>query len=151
MTQISRKTLPKEINARIYDIFTKVIADANSSQDVEALLNDFLTPVERVMLPKRLSIAYLLIKKYDQRTIASYLNVSFSTITRVSTSLKANGSGYRTMLKRIAGQERFASILDAIEKGIIDILASAGGPSRVWKNIQKKQRADNPRFPASIL
>ena len=151
MTQVSRKVLPKEVNDRIYEVFTSVIAQASSQSDVEALLNDFLTPAERVMLPKRLCIAYLLIKAYDQRTIASYLNVSFSTITRVSTALKNRGSGYRTLLKRIEQQAQFVTVLKIIENGIIDLLASVKGKSNVWEKLSKKQQDDNPRFPSSIL
>jgi len=111
-----------------------------TSSEVQSLLEDFLTPTERVMLPKRLCIAYLLLKGYNHRAIASYLKVSFTTINRVSTALKAGGQGYRLMLMRLQKREQFDTTLKQIEEGIVSMLASFGGPTRVWKNIQKEQR-----------
>ena len=92
------------------------------------------------MLPKRLCVAYLLLKKYDQRAIASYLKVSFTTINRVSTALKAGGQGYSMMLSRLQKREQFDTTLKKIEEGIISMLASMGGPSHLWKYIRNEQR-----------
>ncbi|MCX6794071.1 MAG: Trp family transcriptional regulator [Candidatus Gottesmanbacteria bacterium] len=121
-------------------MFVDVIAEAQSSADVQSLLADFFTYTERIMLPKRLCIAYLLLKKYDQRAIASYLKVSFTTINRVSTALKTGGQGYTVMLTRLQKREKFDTTLKQIEEGIISMLASMGGPSTLWKNIRNEQR-----------
>ncbi len=118
MSQISKQTLDTTTQKRIYDIFTHVLATATEKEDITALLFDFLTPTERIMLPKKLCIAYLLIKKYDQRTISHYMNVSFTTITNVSTVLKHGGKGYRTMIDRIEKNEGFTNMLEGIESGI---------------------------------
>lgn len=142
MTQISHRQLSPNVHNRIYEIFINAITETQSAPDVHALLEDFFTPTERVMLPKRLCIAFLLLKEYDHRTISSYLCVSFTTINRVSTALKLGGSGYKTVLNRIRKREQLQTVLDSIEEGIVSMLASAGGPSRVWKNLQSKQRKD---------
>lgn len=137
MSQLSKRPLNKETEKRIYDIFTHVLADATSKEDITALLYDFLTPTERVMLPKRLSIAYLLIKGYDQRAISQYLKVSFTTITKVSSALKNGGKGYRTMLERMATKEAFHSLLETIESGILGFLSTVSRKSSVWKKAQQ--------------
>ncbi len=92
------------------------------------------------MLPKRLCIAYLLLKGYDHRAIASYLKVSFTTTNRVSTALKTGGQGYRLILTRLQKREQFNATLKDIETGIVSMLASFGGPSHLWKNIRNKQQ-----------
>lgn len=137
MTQVSKRQLDPTTQQRIYEIFTQIVSDARDPNDVHALLEDFFTPTERIMLPKRLCIAYLLLKKYDQRTIASYLKVSHTTINRVSTSLKLGGKGYRTMLARIGQHKQFEHILTTIEEGILTILASGSGKSRAWKTLKR--------------
>ena len=142
MTQISHRQLSPHVHNRIYEIFINAISETQSSSDVRALLEDFFTPTERVMLPKRLCIAFLLLKEYDQRTIASYLCVSFTTINRVSTALKTGGEGYKAVLDRIRKREGLQKVLNAIEEGLLSLLASAGGPSRVWKNLQRRQRIE---------
>jgi Trp operon repressor len=135
MSQVSKRQLSKDVQTRISHIFAQVIADVSSPKDVNALLEDFLTPAERIMLPKRLAIAHLLIREYDQRSIAQYLNVSFTTITRVSTVIKTNGAGYRTMLERMKKKEAFFRVLTEIDDGISRFLASLPGKSRAWKTL----------------
>lgn len=140
MTQISRRQLDSNTQKRIYEIFIDVLTEVKSSSDVQALLEDFFTPTERVMLPKRLCIAYLLLKKYDHRSIASYLKVSFTTINRVSTALKINGQGYTLVLNRLEKREQYSKTLRNIEEGITSMLAAVGGPSRLWKSLEREQR-----------
>ena len=136
MSQISKRPLNKDTEKRIYEIFTHVLADATAQDDITALLYDFLPPTERMMLPKRLCIAYLLIKKYDQRAISHYLNVSFTTITRVSTALKNGGRGYKTMLDRIQKKEAFNALLETIESGISGFLSKSSRLLSVSGKIQ---------------
>ena len=140
MTQVSKRQLNSGVQKRIYEIFVDILKEVQTSSEVQSLLEDFLTPTERVMLPKRLCIAYLLLKQYNQRAIASYLKVSFTTINRVSTALKTGGQGYTLMLTRLQKREKIDVILKQIEEGIVSMLASFGGPSRVWKNLRNEQR-----------
>lgn len=140
MTQVSRRPLDSITQKRIYEIFVEVISDVRIPSEVHALLHDFFTPTERVMLPKRLCIAFLLIKGYDHRAIASYLKVSFTTINRVSTALKTDGQGYTLILNRLRKREQLDEVFKKIEEGIISMLATVGGPSRLWKDLEQKQR-----------
>ncbi|MCL4360180.1 trp operon repressor [Patescibacteria group bacterium] len=140
MTQISRKPLHAATQKRIYEIFVDVVRDVRTASEVSSLLEDFFTPTERVMLPKRLCIAFLLLKGYDHRTIAAYLNVSFTTINRVSTSLKLGGKGYTLVITRLQKQEQVAALFAKVEEGIISMLAAINGPSRMWKNIKYETR-----------
>jgi len=149
MTQVSRRKLHPDSEKRIYQIFIDVICDAHSYTEVQALLDDLFTPTERVMLPKRLVIAYLLLKNYPHRTIASYVNVSHTTINRVSTSPQNGGKGYTLLLTRLQKREQFSRMLDTIEEGALSILASARGPSTLWKNLHQahiEQKRNRPSF-----
>ncbi len=143
MTQVSKRQLDANTQKRMYEIFVKVVTGIQTTKEVTALLNDFFTPTERVMLPKRLCIAFLLLKGYSHRSIASYLKVSFTTINRVSTALKMGGREYTLVLARIQKSEQLEEVLKKIEEGIVSMLASIGGPSRVWKHLEGKQRRQN--------
>lgn len=140
MTQVSRRRLDPNTQKRIYEIFVNIITDARNQTEVEALLEDFFTPAERIMLPKRLCIAFLLMQNYHHRTIASYLKVSLATINRVNNSLKTSGKGYTLLLTRLQKHEQYKHILEKIEEGVVNMLASIRGPSTVWKHIQNQQR-----------
>lgn len=148
MTQVSRRKLAPDIEKRIYQIFIDVVRDAQTARDVEALLEDLFTPAERIMLPKRLVIAYLLLKNYPHRSITSYVNVSKTTINRVSTSLKNGGTGYTMLLTRLQKREQFQKMLESIEEGIVSFLAAAKGPTTLWRTLEQAQRERKRNRPS---
>jgi Trp operon repressor len=133
MTQISRHLVSKDIQKRMYDVFLDTLAGIKIKSDVSDFINDFFTPTERIMLPKRLTIALLLIKGYDQRTIIQYLKVSFATITRVSNILKDGGEGYKKVIEKIIKDEKFSDMLEKIDNNLADVLGPVGPGSLDWK------------------
>lgn len=137
MSQISRRLISKDTQRKIYGLFTEVISKTSSKEDVESLLTDFFTPTERVMLPKRLCIAYLLLHGYTHRQISSYLNVSFTTINKVSTVLANGGKGYRFVLDTITRKDAGSTMLNTIEKEIVSFLAGINIPSNMWKKLNR--------------
>lgn len=80
MAQVSRYPISKEIYDRCWEIFTKTLVGIRTSKDAEEIVSDLLTPTEKIMLVKRLSIALLLSKGYEYREIIKLLRVSFPTI-----------------------------------------------------------------------
>jgi TrpR-related protein YerC/YecD len=95
MAQVSRHPLSKLIYERIFEIFIKSIISIKNKKEAEDFLNDFLTPTERIMLAKRLTIAVLLTKGYDYNQIHKVLHVSTATIAGVNVFLKYTGEGYK--------------------------------------------------------
>jgi uncharacterized protein YerC len=106
MTQISRIPLRKEIEKRVFEIFLTSFAKANKKEEIDYYLQDLLSPTERIMLAKRISIAFLLDKGYDQRTVSKILKVSLTTVNRVSLRLQLGGDGFRKVIKGIAQDEK---------------------------------------------
>lgn len=62
MTQVSRYPISKNVYDRCWEIFTKTLVGIRTSKDAEEIVSDLLTPTEKIMLVKRLSIALLLSK-----------------------------------------------------------------------------------------
>lgn len=132
MAQVSRNRVRADVYARMEEIFLDAIADVRSRKDVDAFVGDFLTPTERIMLPKRLAIAFLLAKGYEQRLISQYLKVSFTTITRVSNQLRVSGDGYRKVIAKILADESLAEFLEKIDDAIAKFVGPAGPGSSNW-------------------
>ena len=101
MTQVSKYPLRKEIQERMFDVFLDSIALVKTREQVRKLLDDVLSPSERTMLAKRLSIALLLYKGSDQRAICNTLKVSLGTVSRVSVALQKGSGGYAMVLSAI--------------------------------------------------
>jgi uncharacterized protein YerC len=146
MPQVSKRYIGKDINERINDIFLKTILSFHSRKELSAFLQEFLTPTEKIMLSKRISIAFLLAKEYTYEQISHILKVSTTTVGNVAMSYK-----YLPNLKKVIDTvqkdekiEEF--LLNIAEKGT-SILARSGGKGKSWKylsNEVKKKKYSKP-------
>src|SRR3989338_4833148 len=133
MTQVSRIPLRKEIEKRIFEIFLSSLAKVRHRQEVENFINDLLSPTEKLMLAKRLSIAFLLSKKYDHRTISKVLKVSLSTVNRVSLRFQLGGEGFNKVIQEIRSGEKIKEFWQKIDDFISEIVPPKGRSSSVWR------------------
>lgn len=106
MSQVSKRKIEGKIEQRIFEIFVESFAKLKNKDDVEGFLSELLTPTEKVMLAKRLSVAVLLEKGYDYRQIAEILKISSSTIGRVAFYLKSKGEGLKKIVSLILSDEK---------------------------------------------
>lgn len=147
MAQVSKRILRKEVEERITSLFISSITLSDTRNLSLSLINDLLTPTEKIMLAKRFSIAFLLIEGYDYSTIAHILKVSYATIGTVSNWLKIKGEGMRKITDKIKKSESVKKIWEDIEEGIADLFLSAPGMN--WRNSKKvlwqmKQSREKP-------
>lgn len=125
MTRISRRFLDKDLEDRIFEVFTKTIVDLKNSDDVKNFLNDLLSPIERLMLVKRLAIAILLTKGYTYEMIDETLKVSHPTIMKISLLLNyGDNNGYKKVIESFLKQQKSEESFDKIE----EILLQLSGP-----------------------
>ncbi|MBI5619755.1 hypothetical protein HY950_02225 [Candidatus Gottesmanbacteria bacterium] len=115
MTQVSRFPLPKVLEQQMHTALRKALADLRTEADVSAFLDDLLTPTEKIMLGKRLAIAILLDRGYDQRTVHTIMKTSLSTVNAVNYWLKNRGNGYRIVLEKLKTQREWAELKEGIE------------------------------------
>ncbi|KKU87747.1 hypothetical protein A3A64_02200 [Candidatus Gottesmanbacteria bacterium RIFCSPLOWO2_01_FULL_48_11] len=139
MTQVSRYPLRKEVEERVYEVLMESIAAAKTRGTVTKLLNDLLSPTEQLMIAKRLSIALLLIKKYDQRTISKWLKVSLGTVSKVSLALQKGHGGYQAVIGSILRKEELKEFLQKIDDALAAVLGPAGPGSSNWGKWKKER------------
>jgi len=68
----------------MYSIFFEVLAGKQSKKDFFEMVDEIISPTEKIMIAKRIIIMYLLIKQIDHRTICQTLKVSTSTVAKFS-------------------------------------------------------------------
>jgi uncharacterized protein YerC len=107
MTQVSRFPLSKTLEDQMHSLFRRALATLTTEQDIGEFLDDLLSPTEKVMLGKRLAIAILLDKGYDQRTIHNIMKVSVTTVNTVNFWLKQKGKGYYLVLSKLKKQKEW--------------------------------------------
>lgn len=147
MAQVSKYPIHKDVEKRMFEVFKRTIASLNDPQDIEDFLDDFLSPVEKIMLAKRLSIAVLLAKQYRYPAIASILRVTPPTIASVSISLKYSGKGYKKMVERILRDEKMAEFWQGVEDVLSHIPRSKGSDWRYHRyEYEKEKRKERKAF-----
>ncbi|MBM3208820.1 hypothetical protein FJZ40_00805 [Candidatus Shapirobacteria bacterium] len=147
MTQISKYPISDSVYERIVEIFFKSLVRIQTKDEAERFVRDFLTPTEQVMLAKRLSIAFLLEKGYDFRTICQILRVSLTTIARVNLAKKYGGKGYKMMIEKLLREEAIKGFL--LKAG--EVLAKAGTygtkGTDTWRYLHQELRKKQKRKP----
>ena len=139
MTKVSKRLLNKNLEDRIFEVFVKTIVDLKDSKDVQNFMNDLLSPVERIMLVKRLAIAILLSKGYTYETIDETLKVSHPTIMKVSLGLKYGvNNGYKKVVDNFLKHKKREESLDKIEELLLQISPPKALGSLAYERKSKK-------------
>lgn len=147
MVQVSRNPLNRKVSERIFEIFIEVVASLNKPEEIEYFLEDLLSPTEKVMLGKRLAIAYLLLKGYNQRTICSILKVSLTTVSKVNLNIQTKGRGYKGVIQKVFAKEKLGQILDKLDSFFTELLPPPRGTNwseRRRQYYQEKRRRMKP-------
>ena len=143
MTQVSKYPISKEVYRRCWEIFVKTLISISNSKDADEIITDLLTPTERIMLTKRLAIAYLLTEGYRYREIEKILRVSFQTVAMVNNNLQYGSNGYKKAVGRIRRDEKIKEILNKTIQAVITP-ATKGMGSGAWRylkhELQKKSK-----------
>ena len=84
-----------------YHQLCKLFAAIQNVKEADRLIRDLFTPQEIKVLTERWQIIQELAKGTSQRKVAKKLNVSISTITRGSTTLKYGTKGFSHFLRKL--------------------------------------------------
>ena len=147
MAQVSINPLSLKTSERIFEILISVVAALDKAEDIQEFLNDLLSPTEKVMLAKRLTIAYLLLKGYDQRSICAIMKVSLGTVSRVSNSLQTKGKGYKGVIGKVFAKDKMSQIIEKLDNFLFELLPPPGGVNwaeRKRVHYEEKKRRRKP-------
>ena len=103
--QISKKSVDKKLEKKIFRSLYQVLADLKNPNDVESFLSDVLSETEKTVLAKRLAIAWYLGKNKSYEVIRQDLKVSSATIASVQKWLEEGGDGLGLAIKAIEADE----------------------------------------------
>jgi len=144
MSQVSKYPVSPKVYERIFEILFQAAVKIKNKKEAEEFFNDILSPTEKIMLAKRISIALLLVKKYDYRAIRRILHVSSPTIADVSASLRYTGKGYKQIVEKLLEEEAIKDFLLSVVEGIASLGSVGGKGSGDWRQlkiaIQKRRR-----------
>ncbi len=140
MTQISRKPLNPQVEQRIYFVLFNTLAKTIKPEEVQVLLEDLITPVERVILAKRLAIAILLLKGWSYDSIKQTLRVTPTTVSKVNWWLRYRGNGFKKAFDRLMKENGVAEIIDDFKEALLQTEKPAAYKSARWQNRSERGR-----------
>lgn len=88
MVRNSYPLLKPEIYVKISAILYEVVGKGNSKAVFNAIFTDLFTPAERIMILKRITVMYLLLKNIDYTMICKVLRVSNTTVSKLKLLLE---------------------------------------------------------------
>lgn len=131
MPHVSSKEINPQLLNKLLRKFLTILEKANKKSSLPLLVEEIFTPTEKIMLAKRLAIILLLDGGTPQDKITTTLNVSPSTVARMSLGIEIGK--YENILK-ISKKEK----LD-LEKIVWNILTVGGiMPPKVGKKYWRK-------------
>lgn len=137
MTQVSKRYLEKKIEERILDLFWTSLSSLSTKEKVAVFLDDLLTNTEKLMLSKRLAIAFMLMKGHDYPTINNRLKVSDQTIWNIKINLSNRGKGYKVAIENIMQKERWGKLWQNLDHVFEELLPPRYGTN--WKEVRRRQ------------
>lgn len=146
MPPVSKYPVSNEVIERIFEVFLKTITGLKTKNRAAEFLGEFLTPTERIMLAKRLAIAFLIAKGYEYREISKILRVSTNTVGKVNFAYKY-GDAYKKVVDRVLQDEKVEEFLENVGEKVTALLASGGSKSGTWRYLRqeiKQKRKGKP-------
>jgi len=137
MAQVSKRFLRKDVEERIFELFWNSFSSISTRERAAVFLNDLLSPVEKTMIAKRLTIAFLLTKGYNYQEINQLIKVSDTTICKINSQLLSSGKGYKAIINEIIKGEKWAKFwldLDSFFSKVIPLT-----PGTNWKEVRRRQ------------
>ncbi len=137
MSQVSRSRLNPEVYKHIFSIFHSVLIQVKNSKQADLLISDLLTPTEKIMIAKRLAIAYMLERNFDYQTISLTLKVSTATVASVRKNILQGHRGYTIFLKAIVSDDKLKMHFENMLFSIVQLPSQVSKGGGVYREIRK--------------
>ena len=142
MSQVSKNKLNDKVYEKIFSLFPKFLYRMTSQGKQSELIDSFFTRTEKIILAKRVAIAFMLVKGYDYRQISSRIKVSTSTILKVADTLKSHPTSVKKELELIATEDAFVEFLGSIGYQVSKILPPKSGNWSAWRGRIEQENRD---------
>lgn len=114
MVRISKRYLSEKILLRLYYLLFEVISRSTKKERFFKILEDIFSPTEKIMIAKRITIIYLLIKGIEQKVIADTIKVSTATVSKYAVIFYNKSTPLVQLIKNMISKEKVLDFLDDV-------------------------------------
>ncbi|MCL4364337.1 Trp family transcriptional regulator [Patescibacteria group bacterium] len=113
MTRISRFPVENNVLEKLYYLLFEVISFIDDEEEFSAIINELFSPTEIIMVAKRVTIIYLLMKRIDYVNICDVLKVSSKTVAKFHSIMKQKNA-ITNSLKGIVKNEKIKDFFEEL-------------------------------------
>ena len=129
MTQISKRKLDSETYKYTIESLTHILKQINSYPEMDEFLNSALSDTERLMISKRITVAFLLKHGVEEATISKIIKVTPATISRLKLWIKIRQKGFDIVFEKLEKERKVSMAKDLLYKLLNYALNAAAGRS----------------------
>jgi uncharacterized protein YerC len=147
MSQVSKHQLNNRVYDKIFSLYPQFLGRMTSRGKQGEFVEAFFTRTEKIVIAKRIAIAFMLVKGYKYDQIVSKIKVSHGTIAKIADSLKNHSEVITKEFEGIAKEDAFTQFLDAIGYQVTKLIPPKGRNWSVWRGrIEKEKRESEIPF-----
>src|SRR3972149_7904086 len=142
MVQVSKHKLREETLEKLFNLFLEVFLSQHYHTEMQNVVSDIFSPIERLVIAKRIAIVYLLLKNIDHRTICTVLKVSNATVSKFSL-LSEKSVGLPNVLKKMIRNDKLKLFLENLYASFFAVPGQYGNNwkvSREWKKGRERRK-----------
>jgi len=113
MTRISKYKVEDKVLNKLYFLMFEIISNMDEEERFTGIMNELLSPTEKIMIAKRVAIIYLLMKNIDYLMISEVLKVSSRTIAKFH-SITSEGKEIKNILEGLVENEKIKDFFEEL-------------------------------------
>jgi len=113
MTRISKYRVEDKVLKKLYFLMFEIISNMDEEERFTGIMNELLSPTEKIMIVKRIAIIYLLMKNINYLIISDVLKVSSRTIAKFH-SIILEGKEIKNILEGLIGNEKIKDFFEEL-------------------------------------
>lgn len=142
MVNLTKKYVGEKKIIKVNQLMFEILNKARDKEDFLAIIKDILSPPEQLMVARRISIIYLLLKGIDQTSISRYLKCSRATVAKFSLLFYNKKSKVISVINELLSQKKISHFFEDL---FADIFIQPGLKIGHWQMYWEHKRKQTER------
>lgn len=106
MPHVSKRKIDSNVEKQLNDCLVGIIRDLNNTSDTEKFLDSILSSTEKIMIAKRIAVAFLLKYNIEWKAIGKTLKITPETIFRHKLWFESHKEGFEIVFRKMKKYHR---------------------------------------------
>jgi hypothetical protein len=145
MVQLSKRKIKPEAMNKMFNLLFDVLGKQGNKNSFNIIIDGLFSPVEKIMIAKRVAIFFLIIKGEEWKTIRDIVKVSLASVSKCQMILR-NNSEMQNTLNTLVNKKNLGIFIEEL----VLMIFGPGTAYINWKNAWRRKK-ELERKKAEIL